>query len=152
MSAFKRLHKSDVFVVPYIANKSWSFTFQNGNPTGSYAVLYEGQKFTSSFDLSEVTTSLGEYKRLVYDSMNHMFYQSYSGSLLATHSLILTTDNYVSASEQRPTSSYVSYNDDPALVKHFPSASGETIQVFSFSQDIYGQKIKTRNISILIFC
>jgi hypothetical protein len=27
MSAFKRLHKSDVFVVPYIANKSWSFTF-----------------------------------------------------------------------------------------------------------------------------
>jgi hypothetical protein len=50
--------------------------------------------------------------------MNHMFYQSYSGSLLATHSLMLTTENYVSASEQRPTSSYVSYNDDPALVKN----------------------------------
>jgi hypothetical protein len=141
MSAFKRLKKSDVFVIPYVANKSWSFTLANGNPTGSYSVLYEGKKYTGSFNLNEETTSLGEYKRLVYDSMNHMFYQSYSGSLLATHSLMLTTENYVSASEQRATSSYVSYNDDPALIKNFPSGSDQTIQVFSFSPDIYGSKI-----------
>jgi hypothetical protein len=144
MSAFKRLKKSDVFVVPYVAHKGWLLTVNNFNPTSSnYVTLYEGEVPTSSFDLNlNATTSLGEYETLVYTQMNHMFYQFYSGSLLNTHSLMLTADNYVSASDERPSGSYYIYNENPALTKAFPTGSGERIQVVSINKEIYGEKIK----------
>lgn len=136
MSSFKQLTKSDVFVVPYIANKQWNFAY-NSTPTGSYIVLYEGENI--SFFETQTTTSLGEYKSLIYNSINHNFYQHYSGSSLNTHSLMLTVENYQSASQQRPTGSYFIYNDK--LVKNFPTGANDTIQVLSVSKNIYGEKI-----------
>jgi hypothetical protein len=150
MSAYKKLKSSDIFTVPYVAHKSWSFTVQNATPTSSnYIVFFEGEVPTSSFDVNlNATTSLGEYETLVYQQVNHLFYQNYSGSLLSTQSLMLTTDNYTSASEQRPTSSYFIYNENPVLDKTFPTSSGDRIQVISIPKEIYGEKIKPGTLHI----
>lgn len=147
MSAFKQLSRSDVFTIPYIANKQWSFSFDS-IPTGSTSLvaLYEGQKFTGSLTLSETTTSLSEYKRLIYNSINHQFYQSYSGSLLDTSSLMKTLNNYQSASQNRPTASYFIYNDK--AIKSFPSGTNSKIQVFSIAQAAYGENILPYSLQI----
>lgn len=137
MSAFKKLSKSDIFLVPYIANKQWEIT------SGSnYYTLYEGQNITGSFSLnSSPTTSLGEYKQLVYSSINHLFYQNYSSSLLNTHSLASSL-YYESASSYRPTSSYFIYNENSGLMKDYPIIANYSIKVLSFSKDVVGTKIK----------
>jgi len=139
MSSFKQLNRSDVFTVPYVANKQWSLTYTLAPTSSGDIVYYQGKKTTGSFTTSEPTSSLGEYQRLLYSSVNHMFYQSYSGSLLNTSSLLTTVDNYQSASQQRPTASYFIYNDK--LIKNLPSGSNQTIQIFSIDQNIYGEGI-----------
>ncbi len=148
MSSFKKLSKSDVIVVPYVANKEWSFpsasvTQENG------LVVYEGIKLTSSFDLAtEPTTSFGEYQRLVFDSVNQLFYQSYYGETISTQSLV-TSLNYISASGIRPTSSYFIYNENPDFISNLPTGSGDTIQVLSINQTIFGSKIMPNTFHIV---
>ena len=140
MSAFKKLSKSDVTVVPYAANKQWTLP-QCSYPTSSeYFTIYKGTNVTGSFnpDIDPITND--QYERLVYDQINHLFYQTYSASL-DTSSLMFTLDNYESASQQRPTASYFIYNDNANLVKPFPTGAMDTIKVLAINQDIYGNKV-----------
>ena len=147
MSSFKKLNSSDVTTVPYAANKQWDLDFCAYPSDDSYLTIYKGTKFTSSFDphldprnvnqfIDPITE--GVYERLIYDSINHMFYQSYSGSLLNTSSLANSLF-YESASEQRRTQSYFNYNENPALIKNFPSGNLEGIRVLSINQSIFNQ-------------
>lgn len=137
--SFKRLNQSDVFTLPFVANKEWNYSI-NSPTSSNNTVVYQGKNTTGSFSLNEPTSSLGEYQRLMYDMINHMFYQDYSSSL-NTGSLMKTLDNYESASSQRPTSSYFIYNENPAFVPMFPTGSNETIQVISVGRNIFGGKI-----------
>jgi hypothetical protein len=140
MSAFKKLSKSDVTVVPYAANKQWNI-IQCSYPTSSeYFTLYKGTNVTGSFnpDIDPITND--QYERLVYSQINHLFYQTYSASL-NTSSLMFTLDNYESASQQRPTSSYFIYNDNANQIKSFPTGAMNSIKVVSINQDIYGNKV-----------
>jgi len=136
MSSFKQLNKADVTTVPYAANKRWSFYFTSSPSNG--ITFYRGTK--STFSPTNPTSS-GQYNSLMYDFINHMYYQSYSGSLLDTGSLMFNVNTYESASQQRPTSSYFIYNDSPQLIKNFPSESGDSISVISVSPKIFGSKI-----------
>ena len=140
MSAFKKLSKSDVTVVPYAANKQWNI-IQCSYPTSSeYFTLYKGTNVTGSFNPDTDPITNDQYERLVYNQINHLFYQTYSASL-NTSSLMFTLDNYESASQQRPTSSYFIYNDNANQIKSFPTGAMNSIKVVSINQDIYGNKV-----------
>jgi hypothetical protein len=137
MSSFKKLSKSDVSVVPYEANKQWtlaSASFSN------YLRIYEGSNIIGTFNSStDPITTDGQYKRLIYSQINHLYYQTYSGSL--NTSSLANSVYYESASQQRPTASYFIFNDKPQLIRNFPTGANETIQVISVNQNVYGNKI-----------
>ena len=143
MSVFKKLSKADVTTVLYSANKQWDlpYTCFSNNP---YFNIYKGTYITGTFvsdDASVDPVTNGEYERLIYDSMNHMFYQSYNGRALNTGSLMFNVNTYESASQQRPTQSYFDYNVNPRLIKNFPTGPGAGIRLLSIEQDIYGSKV-----------
>lgn len=88
MSAFKRINKSDVVTLPYVANKTWRVSSSDLSANGIY--VYTGKKYTGTFNPNIELTSNGEYQRLVYDSINHLFinpiqdqlFQQFKGSHL----------------------------------------------------------------------
>jgi len=137
MSSFKKLSKADVTTVPYAANKRWSFSYTSTNPNDNYIVYYTGSNVPG--DLTTLTTN-NIPAWLIYSQINHLFYQSYTGSL-DTGSLMFNVNTYSSASQQRPTASYFNYNTSPLLIKQFPSSSGDSIEIYSINQNIFGSKI-----------
>jgi len=143
MSSFKKLSKADVTTVPYAANKQWVLPYSCPSISNNYFNIYKGTYITGTFSPNNFITdpiTNGQYERLIYDSINHLFYQKYSGSL-DTGSLMFDINTYQSASQQRPTSSYFDYNINPNLVKNFPTGVGDGIRVLAINQDIYGSKI-----------
>jgi len=142
-SSLKKLNKADITTVPYAANKQWVLPYSCPSISNSYFNIFKGTFITGTFSPDNYLTdpiTNGQYERLIYDSMNHMFYQSYT-NLLNTSSLMLNADTYESASQQRPTASYFNYNINPNLVKNFPTGASAGIRVLSVNQDIYGSKI-----------
>jgi hypothetical protein len=137
MSSFKKLSKADVTTAPYAANKQWSFSYNTA--PNNYIVFYRGKKET--FSITGSTTTNGQYQSNIFSGINHLFYQSYSGSLLNTGSLMFNAETYQSASQQRPTGAYFDYNINPLFIDNFPTASNSTINVLSVSKEIYGSKI-----------
>lgn len=138
MSAFKRINKSDVVVLPYTANKQWEF-----NPSTLSAaniVVYNGKKYTGSFDPNTDYVTEGQYDRLVFESINHLYYQEFSGSSLDTGSL-MRSNNYSGANKNRPSGSYYQYGDVNNMIKLFPTGSGATIKVVSIPKSIYGNSL-----------
>jgi len=87
MSSFKQINKSDVTHVPYTANKQWDSTVTSYPSSGSYITIYKGTRLTGIFNPITDPVTEGQYERLVYNQINHMFYQNFSGSLLNTSSL-----------------------------------------------------------------
>ena len=140
MSSFKKLSKADISTVLYTANKSWSFLYNTSSlpPNNNNIIYYKGKK--EDFHITGSTTTRGQYQSLIYDSINHLFYQSYNDTL-NTSSLMFNVETYESASEQRPTSSYFNYNTNPLLIKNFPTSSSSGIVVLSVNKNVYGNKI-----------
>jgi hypothetical protein len=138
MSSYKRLSKADITTVSYSANKHWIISYTS-TPNDSYSVYYKGKN--EPFNTTGSTTTNSQYQSSVFSSINHLFYQSYSGSLLNTGSIMFNVDTYQSASQQRPTGSYFNYNTNPLLIKQFPTGAGDLIGVLSIDQNIYGSKI-----------
>jgi hypothetical protein len=142
MSSFKKLSKSDVTVVPYNANKQWLLDYCPYPTSSDYLTIYKGTNVTGSFSLDDDPVTENQYERLVYSQINQLFYQDYTTSL-DTSSLMLSLNNYESASQQRPTSSYFIYNDSKNLITSFPTGSNDSgsIRVLAINQDIYGNKV-----------
>ena len=137
MSSFKKLSKADVTTTDYRANKHWNIIY-TGSINDKYAVGCRGTNIP--FNITGSTTTNNQYNSLVYSEINHLFYQSYTGSL-NTGSLMFNINTYESASQQRPTASYFNYNANPLLIKQFPTGANQTIGVLSVNQDTYGSKI-----------
>jgi hypothetical protein len=131
MSSFKRLNKADVTTVLYTANKQWNLTY-SGTPNDDYIKVYLGRNNTNLNTLLDLD--------LIYANINHCFYQAYTSSL-NTGSIMFNVETYESASQQRPTSSYFNYNNNPLLIKQFPTGSSELINVISINRNTFGSKI-----------
>ena len=137
MSSFKKLNKADVTTVPYAANRRSNTSFLS-TPFNSIVAGYTG--INTPFSLSSTKTTNNQYCSLIYDQINHLFYQSFTSSL-NTGSLMFNADTYASASQQRPTSSYFNYNTNPLLIKQFPTGAGDNINILSINKNEYGSKI-----------
>ena len=142
MSSFKKLSKSDVTVVPNHANKQWILDYCPYPTSSEYLTIYKGTNVTGSFSLDDDLVTEGQYERLIYSQINQLFYQSYTEPL-DTSSLMFTLNNYESASQQRPTSSYFIYNNSDNLIQTFPTGFDDSgsIRVIAVNQDIYGNKV-----------
>lgn len=151
MGSLKKLNKADITRVPYAANKQWNLDYFCTPQNDPYVTIYKGTKITGSF--SSEKTSIDpvtneQYERLVYDSINHLFYKLYSGSILDTGSLMFNINTYESASQQRPTASYFDYNSNPYFINTFPTGSGAEMRVMVINQDIYGSKVLPHSFNI----
>jgi hypothetical protein len=144
MSSFKKLSKPDVTVVPYGANKYWTFT---RSTSSTYSSINQGTNVSGLFSKNSDPINNGQYERLVYNTINQLFYQSITSSL--NTSSLASSIYYESASQQRPTSSYFIYNDDDAFVNNFPTNISQTIQVLAVNADVYGNKVLPNSILII---
>jgi hypothetical protein len=139
MTAFKKLSKSNVTVAPYAANKQWNLNYCSYPTSSDYITIYKGTNVTGSFSYGDDPVTEGQYERLVYRQINHLFYQSYSSSL--DTSSLLSGFNYISASQIRPTGSYFIYNDNANFVDYFPTGAMDGIRVLAINQNIFGNKV-----------
>jgi hypothetical protein len=142
MSSFKKLSRADVTYSPYAANKLWNLPFSCFSGSVGYFNVYKGTNVTGSFNSATDPITNGQYERLIYTTINHMFYQSYT-NLLDTSSLMFYPDAnvYASASQQRPTASYFDYNTNSNQILNFPTTTGSSIRVLVINKDLYGSKI-----------
>jgi hypothetical protein len=148
MSSFKQLSKSDVTHVSYAANKQWNLNYPLGYPTSSeYITIYKGTNLSGSFDPTMDPITEGQYERLVYNQIDHLFYHSFSGSFLNTSSLANSL-LYESASQQYATSSYFIYDENPNLIKNFPTGANDGIRVLVVNQSVYGEKLLPYNFKL----
>ena len=145
MSAYKRLNNSDVILLPYVANKLWEYNSCSLSGSGVY--VFTGKKMSGSFEPSKELKFNGRYERLVYDSINHLYYQEYSGSLLDNHSNLAGT-RYSSSTNIRPSASYHDYTKVGYMFKDFPESYGSEIKVISISKDLAGLAVHPGSINI----
>jgi hypothetical protein len=142
MASFKRLKRSDIISVPYIANKNWVLEYCPLPLVDQNIKIYKGTNITGSFSNITDPVTEGQYERLIYSQFNHLYYQTYSSNneLLNTSSL---DDSlyFDGASQIRATGSYVDYNDNPLLIKNYPTGSNEGIRVLSIDKKLYGEQL-----------
>jgi hypothetical protein len=142
MASFKRLKRSDVISVPYVANKNWVFEYCPYPENDQYIKIYKGTNLSGSFSTYLDPITEGQYERLIYSQINHLFYQKYSSSIeLLNTSSLLSSAYYDGISENRATGSYFDYNNNPNLIKNFPTGANAGIRVLSINQDLYGQRM-----------
>ena len=83
--SYKTLSSNDITLTSYIANRHWEVT--NSTLSQNGVTIYIGENLPTSrtylFDpINDLQTSNDEYRRLVFDSIKHLFYENYtSGSL-----------------------------------------------------------------------
>jgi hypothetical protein len=147
MSSFKQLNKSDVTHVAYVANKQWDLSYCSYPTSSEHITIYKGTNMSGSFDATMDPITEGQYERLVYDQIDHLFYHTFSGSFLNTSSLA-NSFSYESASQQYATSSYFIYDENPNLIKNFPTGANAGIRVLAINQDVYGEKLLPYNFKL----
>ena len=83
--SYKTLSSNDITLTSYIANKQWEVTNTTLSQNG--VTIYIGENLpvsrTYPFDpINDLQTSNNEYRRLLFDSIKHLFFENYtSGSL-----------------------------------------------------------------------
>jgi hypothetical protein len=83
--SYKTLNSTDITLTSYIANKQWEV--KNSALSSSGITVYIGENLpislTNPFNpTNDVQTSNDEYRRLIYQSIKHLYYENYiSGSL-----------------------------------------------------------------------
>ena len=138
-NTYKRLSVSDTFVVPYTANKSWdieSASFADNRIVVNIGVNYSG----SPFDPTTENFTNNQYDRLVYDTINMIYYPSFLSRYIDTSSKASTIYNDGTLT----TSSY--YRGHVELgnidtIKRFPTGSNAVIYVINVPRNLTSEKI-----------
>ncbi len=137
MSGFKRLKTSDVVLSPYVANKTWNFLYNSYVSSSNGIRVYKGTKITGAFDFDNDPVTEGQYERLVYDSINQLFYQSYTESISGSIPQFYTG----SLAHNQTSPYYYNYVGNPNFTTNFPTQSGDGIRVISIPKVVYGSSL-----------
>jgi hypothetical protein len=152
MGAYKQFLASDVTVIPFEVNKS--FSFSGSQLTGSDVSInrYLGKNISGLFNpASDPTTGTiyPQYQRLVYDSVKELYYSNYLsssyGSPATTQSLVpgATPEGDVFVGPTDSSGKYFNYNQTTlTFAKIFPTSSGEEIVAISIPSRLYGNYIQ----------
>ena len=129
MRAYKKLNRQDAYITTYTAQKEWAVS---GSEYAAYGITkLTGTSGSGAYIPSNSDLQLGQYKRLVYNSIYQLYYSNYTnGELLVTSSF----DNYQQSS----------YN---------PSGSKgiyDAITVFSLPRNIIGTHIEPGSVKITV--
>ena len=152
MGAYKQFLASDITVIPFEVNKS--FSFSGSQLTGSDVSInrYLGKNLSGLFNpASDPTTGTiyPQYQRLVYDSVKELYYSNYLsssyGSPATTQSLVpgATPEGDVFTGPSDSGGRYFNYNQTTlTFAKIFPTSSGAEIAVMSIPSKLYGNYIQ----------
>jgi hypothetical protein len=152
MGAYKQFLASDITVIPFEVNKS--FSFSGSQLTGSDVSInrYLGKNISGLFNpASDPTTGAiyPQYQRLVYDSVKELYYSNYLissyGSPATTQSLVpgVTPEGDVFVGPTDSSGKYFNYNQTTlTFEKFFPAGFGGEIGVLSIPSRLYGNYIQ----------
>ncbi len=140
-NVFKRLNVADTFVAPYTANKSWeisSSSFDEKKIIVNVGVNQSG----SIFDPNSDYFTNNQYDRLVYDSINLLYYPSFfpTGSPLFYSERLnspIFDATFTSASYWK---GHINLGNLDTT-KYFPVASGSVIYVLNIPKSLASEKI-----------
>jgi hypothetical protein len=155
MSVYKPFQASDIIITPFEVNKSFTF---NGAAsfTGSNVGIdrFLGLNTGSLFNpLSDPTTGQisTQYQRLVYSSIEELYYSNYLNSTASLGSPVTTASLIPGADSEGdvlvgPTSSagrYFNYPQTTLTFEHyFPTTSNSYIGVLSIPVSLFGNQIQ----------
>lgn len=123
MSAFIRLNKQDAFVVPHTAHKTFSLVSTLNSGSGGLEFYYGTRDRSTLFNEAETLIN-NEYPRLIYDSVNHLYYSNFT-----------TYSNFLESG------SFENYNQS-TLYFNNRRFDGDSVFVFSLKRERVGEAIK----------
>ena len=137
--SYKTLSSNDITLTSYIANKQWEVNINSLSQNGIKVYIGENIPLTinTPFNPETDTISNNEYRRLLYDSIKHLYYSNYISSSL--------TGSFFNSS------SYFNFEQttlELSNIKNFPTDSGSKIAVISIDQEIYGSGLTPNSVYI----
>ena len=138
MSAYKKLNQQDAYISTYVSRKSWIASGSQYRELGINNIVgLSGSKSSYVYSVdnvvagnSQVTASSAFNRRLIYDSISHLYYKDFTDSILVTSS---SYESYLQSSYEVSGSRYL-YN---------------RVAIFSLPKEMYGTNIEPLSVSIL---
>jgi len=149
MSSFKQLTSHDIIISPYTSNKVWRFSY--GEYVDNGIDILRGTKSYTPLNINTSPSYSGFFENLVYNSINHLYYQNFYGYTLDSGSMLRTL-NYENYEDiHRPSASYYDYSDKTFGVKNIPSGSSDQIYIITVPKEKYGTRIKPGSLILKFF-
>ena len=150
--SYKTLSSNDITLTSYIANKQWEVTNNALSQNGITICIGENLPIsrTYPFDpINDIQTSNSEYRRLVFDSIKHLFFENYtSGSLTGEFFHSSSYFNY----EQNTLASGSGVSTFRRIStiegSNNPSDRGGKVIVISIDQNIHGSGLNPNSVYI----
>jgi hypothetical protein len=138
-NVFKRLNTSDVFVVPYTANKNWNIISESFDEYSIKINIGINYGTESIFKLDEDYLTNNQYDRLVYESVNFNYYPTF----LPKEINVPSRQNTILNDGTLSTASYDGYINLGNLdtIKYFPTDSGSIVLVMNIPKSLTSDKI-----------
>lgn len=171
--AYKKIPPSNISSTPYISNKK--FSINNNEISGSGVSFYIGEYLPTNqinfFDpKNDDKTSNNEYKRLIYNSINHLYYKNFKDSVFYTSSAYefypqttLSSGSFTTTLRDIDTISGSSFQGINSIYNanviydsiflyddaNYDTSKGSLINVISIDKNLFGSKINPKSFSII---
>ena len=134
-TVLKRLNVSDVFTIPYEANKLWSITASNFT---EYGIFFQTGSYTSSINKLDYT-----YSNLLYKSILVNYYpEFYPTNSLSTSSYYQTLNYTVNlTSTDYAVSGALRLGNGATTEKFYPTTTGSKVWDINIPNTLYSGKI-----------
>ncbi len=137
MSAYKKLNQQDSYISTYVSRKSWIASGSQYRELGINNIVgLSGSRNTYLYSADNVTAgnaittaSSAFNRRLIFDSVNHLYYNEFKNSVLITSS---SYEAYLQSSYEVSGSRYLNTR----------------VAIFSLPKEMYGTNIEPFSVSI----
>jgi len=129
MGAFKKIDRQDVYLESYTANKPWTIASASYTVNGIESFLAE-KPLQEAYLLDDTDLSDGQYTKLVYRSLDQLYYRGFESGSLETTSY----DHFINTSLESST------------VRELL----ETAYVISIPTNLYGAAIKQGTVELTL--